>query len=368
MAAYLEFNSNSRTLFCNGNWILTNSEKIYRELNKTTIQFKEVNIDGQHLDKLDSAGAWLLLRFVQRKLGNLKVNFLHFSPNHIKLLELVKNKAGSAKKIKQAKRLNWLQDLGKISINNTYELYLYINFIGVLFFSGLKEIINPTLLRWNTIINTINKAGFDALPIIALLSCSIGIVISYQMGNQLREYGANIFIVNLLGLSVLREFGPLLTAIMVGGRTGSSFTAQLGIMKINQEIDAIQTMGISPIHLLVMPRLYGLFIVVPLLTIWADIFGIIGGMIMAQYMLNISWQDFLIRFQEVIPLRSLIIGLAKAPVFALIIACTGCYEGMSVQKSAEIVGERTTRSVVIAIFLVILFDGLCSVLLSKYKL
>ena len=188
------------------------------------------------------------------------------------------------------------------------------------------------------------------------------------MGNQLRMYSADIFIVNLLGLSILREFGPLLTAIMVGGRTGSAFTAQLGMMKVNHEIDALTTMGITPTEILLIPRIAGLFIVVPLLTIWADIFGIMGGMMMAQHMLDISWHDFIMRFQREIPLRSLIIGLCKAPVFALIIASVGCFEGMKVSGSAESVGVRTTRSVVLSIMLIIIFDGIVSVLLSRYKL
>jgi phospholipid/cholesterol/gamma-HCH transport system permease protein len=139
-------------------------------------------------------------------------------------------------------------------------------------------------------------------------------------------------------------------------------------MKINQEIDALKTMGTKPTELLLLPRIAGLLIVVPLLTIWADIFGVIGGMSMAKYMLGIGWYDFLLRFQAEVPLKSLIIGLAKAPVFALIIASVGCFEGMKVHGSAESVGTRTTRSVVIAIFIIIIFDGICSVLLSRYNL
>ncbi len=223
-------------------------------------------------------------------------------------------------------------------------------------------------MRWDAIASTIYKTGFQALPILALLSFMIGIVISYQMGNQLRQYGANVFIVNLLGLSVLREFGPLITAIILAGRTGSAFAAQLGIMKINQEIDALDTMGVTPAELLLIPRLIGLVIAIPLLTMWADIFGVIGGMVMANNMLGINWVDFLIRFQHEIPLRSLILGLGKAPVFALIIGSIGCFQGMEVKGSAESVGARTTRSVVLAIFFIIIADAGFSILFSKFKL
>jgi phospholipid/cholesterol/gamma-HCH transport system permease protein len=196
----------------------------------------------------------------------------------------------------------------------------------------------------------------------------IGIVIAYQMGNQLRNYGANIFIVNLLGLSILREFGPLITAIMVAGRTGSAFTAQLGMMKINQEVDALNTMGVTPAQLLLLPRLIGLLIVLPLLTVWADIFGTIGGMVMANSLLGVTSHDFLQRFQHEIPLRALLIGLYKTPVFALLIGSIGCFQGMQVRDTADSVGKNTTKSVVLAIFFIIIVDAIFSVIFSKLKL
>lgn len=270
--------------------------------------------------------------------------------------------------IPKIKSLNWCAQLGKYSIEQTKEFYQFINFIGQLFFESLRAFINPKHWHWNTLASVINSTGTSALPIIALLSFMIGIVISYQMGNQLRNYGANIFIVDLLGLSVLREFGPLLTAILISGRTGSAFTAQIGIMKINQEIDALYTMGISPVGLLIIPRVLSLLIVLPLLTIWADIFGVLGGMLMAQNILGISWHEFLHQFEIRIPLRALIIGLGKAPLFALVIASVGCFQGMKVYGSAEDAGARTTRSVVITIFLIIIIDAILSVIFSKYKL
>ena len=184
----------------------------------------------------------------------------------------------------------------------------------------------------------------------------------------MRTYGASIYIVDFLGLAILREFGPLLTAIMVAGRTGSAYTAQLGLMKINQEIDALDTMGVTPAELLILPRILGLFIALPLLTMWANIFGVVGGMVMANNMLNITWYDFLHRFAEAIPLRSLIIGLGKAPIFALIISSIGCFQGMQVQGSAESVGRNTTRSVVLAIFFIIVVDAIFSIVFSKLKL
>lgn len=368
---FAEFDQQSSTLFCKGEWTLSNITKIKKTLKSKIklITHHTITINGKSITKLDSAGVWMLLNGIKRlRKKDITINYVNFSERHEKIFSLTKDKEISREDIPQTDKLTVIEKLGKYSLFIASETYSYVSFIGELFFASLKTIKHPRQWRWNTITSVVNKSGAEALPIIALLSFSIGVVISYLMGNELREYGADIFIVNLLGLSVLREFGPLVTAIIVGGRTGSAFTAQLGIMKINQEIDAIRTMGITPIQFLLLPRLIGLLIVVPLLTIWADIFGLIGGIMMAQYMLGISWIDFLNRFQEVIPLRSLIIGLAKAPVFALIVASVGCFEGIKVHGSAESVGERTTRSVVMAIFLIIIFDGICSILLSKYKL
>ena len=367
---FIEIDKQTNTLFCKGEWNLTNISKI-KNIFKSKIKpdGNAITIDGKEITKLDSAGAWLLLNGIKAiSKKEIVIKYVNFSERHQKLFSLTKGKEISRQDIPKPKTLTAVEQLGKYSLFMASEIYSYVSFIGELFFASLHVIKNPHLWRWNMITSTVNKSGALALPIIALLSFSIGVVISYQMGNQLREYGADIFIVNLLGLSVLREFGPLLTAIMVGGRTGSAFTAQIGIMKINQEVDALTTMGITPMQLLLLPRLIGLCIAVPLLTIWADVFGIFGGMVMAQNMLGITWSDFLQRFQEVIPVRSLIIGLAKAPVFALIIASVGCFEGMMVRGSAESVGERTTRSVVMSIFIIIIFDGVCSVLLSRYQL
>lgn len=363
---FIRWDAASKQLFCEGAWDIDHIAAIKAELDKISIPSStKIIIDGSGITKLDSAGVWLIQNGVQK---NGKVELQHFSSQHQKLLELVEGKTATHQDIPPEKTLTWLERLGKYSLIQVEEFNAFLSFIGELSYEMLHLIRRPDLWRWSSVINVINTTGFQALPIIALLSFMIGIVISYQMGNQLRNYGANIFIVNLLGLSVLREFGPLLTAIMVAGRTGSSFTAQLGIMNINQEIDALNTMGSPPSELLLLPRVIGLVIVIPLLTMWANIFGIIGGMTMAHNMLGISWPDFLTRFQQEIPVRTLIIGLSKAPVFALLIASIGCFQGMQVKGSAESAGMRTTRSVVLAIFFIIVVDGIFSVLFSEFDL
>lgn len=368
---FLQFDTSSLELICQGEWTLTNYSALKSQL--ALISWPEaggiIHVNGKAISKMDTAGAWLLIKLSRvLKYKNIHLDFQNITIQFQRLLSYVDNKMPSSTKIPEPVTLEWLARVGKIAVNQFQEFLAFLNFVGKLTFEYLSVILNPPRLRWNSITSTIDRTGFQALSIIALLSFMIGVVIAYQMGVQLRNYGANVFIVNLLGLSVLREFGPLLTAIIVAGRTGSSFTAQLGIMKINQEVDALSSMGITPNEVLLFPRIVGLFITLPLLTMWADIFGILGGMLMANDMLSVTFYDFLERFAKEIPLRSLLIGLGKAPVFALIIASIGCFQGMQVAGSAESVGTKTTKSVVLAIFFIIVADAIFSIIFSRLRL
>lgn len=364
---FIKFERDKDRLICSGEWTLLNIASLQHAFAALSLPKKtQLKVDGSGITVLDSAGAWFLTKSLPE--NGYKVDLKDFTKPHKKLLELVEQQPVSKDAIPHAEKMSWLASIGKSSMEQLREFRLYLAFIGGLTAESLRLCAHPKHFRWRALANIIYKTGYQALPIIALLSFMVGVVIAYQMGNQLRTYGANIFIVDFLGLSVLREFGPLITSIMVAGRTGSSFTAELGTMKINQEIDALDTMGVTPAELLLLPRVLGLFIVLPLLAMWADIFGILGGMVMAKTMLNIMPYDFLARFQSAIPVRMLIIGLGKAPVFALIIATIGCFQGMQVELSADSVGKKTTRSVVLAIFFIIVADAIFSVLLSEMKL
>lgn len=365
-----QYDSISRQLICRGDWDIVNIPFL-----KTTLQqiawptTGEINILGNEITKMDSSGAWLLIELqIKLERKGLKVNFKNFADKHQVLLSLLKKYLKKEKDLPKITPLSSLESVGKNAIDQLIELHAYLIFIGKLTIESLRIAFNPARIRLGAIAGTLYRNGYQALPIIALLSFMIGVVITYQMGLQLRNYGANVYIVDLLGLAVLREFGPLLTAIMVAGRTGSSFTAELGIMKINQEIDALNIMGVTPGEILLLPRIIGLFIALPLLTIWSDIFGVIGGMIMSSSMLNITWYDFMHRFPQVIKLKTLLIGLGKTPIFALIIASIGCFQGVQVENNAYSLGRNTTRSVVLAIFFIIVADALFSVIFSKLKL
>jgi len=366
----VSFDSHSGQLLCRGEWDLTHLSSLEHFFQNMSLPSTgEIEINGKEIKKLDSAGAWLLSTWqhVLEKKG-LNVRFEAFPEKFQKLLSLIQERITEEKPAQKPEEPSFVEVVGKYTYEQYQGTQKFLSFIGLLATEAVRVASSPRHWRWNAFLNIVYNTGYLALPIIALLSFMIGIVITYQMGLQLRTYGANIYIVDLLGLSILREFGPLLTAIMVAGRTGSAFTAQLGMMKLNQEIDALDTMGVTPSELLLLPRIGGLLIALPLLTVWADIFGVIGGMIMAGNMLDISWFDFLSRFPRVIPLKTLLIGLAKAPVFALVIASTGCYQGMQVRGGADSVGRNTTRSVVLSIFFIIVFDAIFSVILSKLKL
>ena len=214
----------------------------------------------------------------------------------------------------------------------------------------------------------IRSAGFDALPIVGLIAFLLGIVVAYQGADQLRQYGANIFVVDLVGLSMLREFAPLITAIIIAGRSGSAYAAQIGTMAVTEEIDAMKTIGIAPMELLVLPKIIALLIALPLLTVFADLLGVFGGMIMARAQLGVGFGEFIERFTKAVSITAYLIGICKAPVFALIITIIGCFQGFRTHGGADSVGRQTTRSVVQSIFLVIVADALFSIAFSALDL
>jgi phospholipid/cholesterol/gamma-HCH transport system permease protein len=215
------------------------------------------------------------------------------------------------------------------------------------------------------LVNFMEQTGLNALPIVGLISFLIGVVLAYQGADQLARFGAQIFTVNLVGYGVLREMGILLTAIIVAGRSGSAFTAQIGTMKVNEEIDAMRTLGLDPMEVLVMPRVMALVLVLPLLTFYADMMGLFGGAVMATVELDITFFQFARQLHSGVTAWSFWVGLLKAPIFAFIIAMVGCYEGLKVSRSAESVGRQTTKAVVEAIFLVIVLDAVASIIFSE---
>ncbi|HLR77498.1 MAG TPA: ABC transporter permease [Burkholderiaceae bacterium] len=239
-------------------------------------------------------------------------------------------------------------------------------FLGLLAFSGVtldalfRNLLRPGRWRVTSIVAQIEETGLDAVPIVALLTFLVGAVIAFLGATILADFGATTYTINLVGFSFLREFAVLLTAILLAGRTASAFTAQIGSMKVNEEIDAIRVQGLDPVELLVLPRVLAMQVSLPILTFVGMISGIAGGMLVCAVSLDISPQVFLDTFAEDVPVRHFVLGMAKAPVFAFLIAVIGCLEGFKVQGSAQSVGEHTTAAVVHSIFVVILLDALAA--------
>ncbi|QEX21368.1 sulfate transporter [Hypericibacter adhaerens] len=324
-------------------------------------------LDLSQLEALDTAGAWLIARTVARfQAAGATLEVTGAKPALAKLMARV-GKAGRPAELPPRERfglLAFVARIGGATIAVFQQAVDMIAFFGAIMTAIVRVVTHPGRIRFTALVSHIEQVGLNALPIVGLLTVLIGIVLAYQGVDQLRQYGGEIFTVNLVGVSVLREMGILLTAIMVAGRSGSAFTAQIGTMQVNEEIDAMRTMALDPIEALVLPRIFALVIAVPLLTVFADFMGILGGGLMTCLLVDLSPAQFLHRLNDAVTLNTFLVGLSKAPVFAFVIGMVGCFEGLRVKGSAESVGRLTTQSVVESIFLVIVFDAVFSILFS----
>lgn len=369
--AQIIFEKEQNRFQCSGDWsVLTlgNLSKNFREGDLP--KGKKLVINGESISSFDSAGALALTTCVDElKERDNEVKLINFSEAQNQLIQLIHSKREVLSyQIPLPAQEGILYQIGKESENKLMQVDGLVILIGDLSTKLFEAMGNWRRFHVPSIISNINSAGLKALPIVALLSFLIGVVLAYQMGLQLATYGANIFIAYLSGMAIFREFAPLITAIIVAGRTSSAFTAQIGSMKINEEVDALLTMGLSPTELLVLPKVVGLLIVFPLLIFWADIFSILGAMMMSNTMLDVGFDDFLQRLRDSVGLSQMMLGLYKAPAFALLIALVGCYQGFRVESSADSIGSQTTKSVVQALFLIIIVDAIFSVVYSWMKL
>ncbi|MGR0188438.1 MlaE family lipid ABC transporter permease subunit [Azospirillum aestuarii] len=330
-----------------------------------------VSLDLSRLDAMDTVGAYLLSTLSDRlKAAGHGVDLSAIRPEHAALFDAVRE-VGPPPVERAATHhpiLDMLERTGRTAVDGLREGRDLLSFLGLITITFGRLIVNPRRLRFRSVMFHIEQTGLNALPILGLLSFLIGVVLAFQGADQLRRFGAELFVVNLLGVSILREIGILMTAIIVAGRSGSAFTAQIGTMKVNQEVDAISTLGLDVVELLVVPRALALMITLPLLAFYADIMGLFGGAVMSYATLDITFGQFIRQLHGAVTLPHFLVGLVKAPVFALVIALVGCYEGLKVSGSAESVGTLTTKSVVESIFLVIVLDAMFSVLFSFLRL
>lgn len=321
-------------------------------------------IDLSGIDDIDTAGAWLL-----KKYFGPHAQWQQGSDSQLALLKFLPDELKSPPAPTGARGLKaFFINIGKYFmglVRLCYELMVFTGRIATRFFINIQS---PRHFRFPSIVRHIYEAGIQAIPIVTLLGLLMSMVISYQASVQLQKFGAAIFTIDLGVISILREMGVLITAIMVAGRSGSAFAAEIGVMKLREEVDALKTMGIDPIEVLVLPRVIALVIALPLLTVIADIVGLAGGSLMTYSMMDIPFDQYFARAEKVATFNMFLVGMIKAPVFAYLIALVGTYQGMNVSGSAESVGRLTTVAVVQSIFLVIMADALFSVVFSKMGL
>ena len=366
--AWFKLDRAGRTLAVGGAWTIAESARLDRELNALQLGGGDLAIDATKLSRLDSAGAWLLLRTRRdTEAAGGKVSRFDVPAIYQPLIENLNRecKAEPHKSRVPPGFRGRLYKIGRASMHAYSQGISMLGYLGRVTVETGEVVAKPKRnLRVAAIFHQIEETGINALPIVGLLSFLIGIVLSYQGADQLKRFGSEILTINLLGVGLLREIGGLITAIIVAGRSGSAFTAHIGTMRVNQEIDAMQTMGLNTIDTLVLPRIIALVITLPLLTFYADIMGLLGGAMMCYFQLDITIPVFLRQLNEAVDVNTLMVGLIKAPVFAFVIALVGCYEGFQVERNAASVGQLTTRSVVEAIFLVIVLDAAFSVMFS----
>ncbi len=367
----IQVNTGSVLFKCQGDWTAKTLLDVVKSLQTDAASLENLSIqwDVSGVGKVDSAGMMLYIHYHDLlKLQDCTVELTGAKPEYNDLYQLLRPhvSAPAASTTGLLSRLLLpFTHLGRSAVNFWQDIKDFLTFIGESSAALLTYLQHPSSIRYASIVKNIEEAGVRALPIISLTSCLIGVVITYQSALQLQKFGANIFIVDMIGISVTRELAPLITAIVVAGRTGSSYTAQLGAMTITEEISAMRTMGFEPHRFLVLPRIIALMIAMPLLILFADIIGIIGGMIVSNIHLNISYSEFIHRLQNVLDIKHVWIGLSKGPFFAWLIAVTGCFRGFQVSRNTESLGRYTTISVVNAIFLVIACDALFSIVFTE---
>lgn len=353
------------TVRLNGAWRIENIAAIEAALTRLPQEgARRFVVDARSLEALDLSGAWLLRERLQAlQSAGGRVEFAGEPPSQFAFLEEITTQQASPEQTQPEEpgslrgAIAWI---GREAVQQWHQMVDAIGYLGRIAVTGLRSL-RPRHLRLASVTRHIYETGIQAIPIVSLIAFLISVIIAYLSAQQLRQFGAEIFTVDLVAIAVLREMGVLLTAIIVAGRSGSAFAAEIGVMRLNDEIDALHSMGVDPFEVLVLPRLVGLLIALPLLTIVADAMGLAGGALLSSLLLDISLTQFIPRLQDALAPTTFWAGLIKAPVFAVLIAMVGTYRGMQVRDSSRELGRLTTVAVVQSIFLVIFADAIFAV-------
>lgn len=362
-----EVEEGASVLYLTGVWRLSNLVAISDALRALSLTAqKHFVLDGSRLQELDTAAGFTLYRhLVGIGCTESMVSARRFDPNHERLLALVHERMTCPPAAARSMHLGLVQRIGAAAIAVWRLLKAHNAFVGSLALELLSLIRRPKLFRIKETVSQFETICLDAIPVVGLVTFLIGVVFAYLLGLQAQRYGANIFVVDGVGLAMCRELSPLLVAVIVAGRSGAAFTAQIGTMKVQEEIDAISTLGLSPLQVLVIPRLVAITIALPLLVFVGDVAGIAGGMLISAWQLDISAATFLDRLHGVLPMSAPVVGMVKAPVFAAFIALIACRMGMMVARDARSVGINTTSTVVQSIVWVILLDAVFAVVFER---
>jgi phospholipid/cholesterol/gamma-HCH transport system permease protein len=359
----IEEGEEGKILRLRGAWTVYNVPAIERALKAQKLE-SGLKVDSRGIEDIDTAGAWLIRKYFAGNAGLAQADARQKA-----LFDFLPETAEPPPRPQKPLPLYaFFTEIGRVSAAGAMFAYALVCFIGQIAVRFLLNFGSPRRFRFPSIVRHIDETGIRALPIVALLAILMSMVISYQAAIQLQKFGADIFTIDLSVISILREMGVLITAIMVAGRSGSAFAAEIGVMKLREEVDALKTMGMDPVEVLVLPRLVALMVALPILTFLADLVGMLGGSIMSLTLLDIPLHQYFERASGVATPTMFFVGMIKAPVFALLIGIIGTYQGMNVSGSAESVGRLTTVAVVQSIFLVIMADALFSVVFAKVGL
>ena len=357
----VEHDNGTTRLVVTGPLLVSTVGVLDRELRKVTAKVDVVDLSK--CGACDTVGAWTVWRFADEAGAGI----VGEGRDAAALIEAVREHDSSeAIRPPQLPLFSWLPEyMGRHVYDLRDGVFRLLGFFGAILVAFWHVFRHPSRFRVNSLIRQIELVGVTSLPIIGLMSFLIGIVIAQQGAVQLEQFGAEILTINLVGRLSLRELGILMTAIMVAGRSGSAFAAQIGTMKLTEEVDAMRTIGVSPVEALIVPRILAAVLLMPLLGFYAALTAIIGGAVISDLTLGIPFYTFITRIQDVVPVHDLWVGLVKGPVFGLIVALAGCYQGMQVEGNAEEVGIRTTKAVVQGIFMVIVLDAFFAVFFTE---
>ncbi len=349
-------------LVLTGDWTVDTIAGIDADLRALEAQLQAgAVVDVAGLERIDVAGAYLIDRTLRAGAGpSTRIAVRGEHPIARRLFELARTntKAPIARELRPLSLNGVLESIGRAVAALGEEIIASVSFFGQTLAVLGRLIFNPRRIRWVSVVHTMEYAGLNALPIVALLAFFIGLVVAYLGARILGDFGASVFTVELVAFSMMREFGVVITAVLLAGRTNSAFTAEIGAMKMRQEIDAMRVLGIDPMEALVAPRVIAMLVMTPILTFIATMAGMFGGLLVSVFELDISAAMFWQRISDAVPEQHFWVGMAKSPVFAIVLAMIGCKQGLSVGDDVGSLGRRTTTSVVQAIFMVILIDAL----------